>query len=267
MAVLRINKTKDFTVMSNYHFRDKNISLKAKGLLSQMLSLPEGWDYSIAGLAAINKENETSIKSALNELKKYKYLKVTKLMPDVSPTGRIAYIYDIYEQPYEKQEIEKQGVDFLGVEFLGVENQRQYNTNNKELNNKELNNKKLKKESKKEKKKSFDDLIDEYTSNDELRMELKNHLATRKAKKATLTNRAIELSFKKLDDLTKQYPVNMQDEAKIKIVQKSIENGWIGFFELKENNNTYQQNKSFKTQNKSSGWDYINEEFEKVKPF
>jgi hypothetical protein len=57
MAVFRVEKTKDFTIMSNYHLRDKNLSLKAKGLLSQMLSLPEEWDYTLAGLAHINKES------------------------------------------------------------------------------------------------------------------------------------------------------------------------------------------------------------------
>lgn len=54
MAVFRVEKTKDFTIMSNYHLRDKTLSLKAKGLLSQMLSLPEEWDYTLAGLAHIN---------------------------------------------------------------------------------------------------------------------------------------------------------------------------------------------------------------------
>ena len=54
MAVFRVEKTKDFTIMSNYHLRDKNLSLKAKGLLSQILSLPEEWDYTLAGLAHIN---------------------------------------------------------------------------------------------------------------------------------------------------------------------------------------------------------------------
>ena len=93
------------------------------------------------------------------------------------------------------------------------------------------NNKPNKKVSKKE---SFDDLINNYTNNEELRQELKNHLATRKSKKATLTNRAIELSFKKLDELVKKIPINEQEEAKIKIVQQSIERGWTGFFEVKE---------------------------------
>lgn len=97
------------------------------------------------------------------------------------------------------------------------------------------------KESKKEKKQSFDDLIDSYTLNLELREELKNHLATRKAKKATLTNRAIELSLKKLDELTSNIPINDQETVKTKIVQQSIERGWVGFFEVKQDNKQWQQ--------------------------
>ena len=130
MAIFRINKTGNYTVMCNHHLKNKEMSLKAKGLLSQMLSLPDAWDYSIAGLSSINKDEETSIKSALKELQKFKYLNVTKLMPNETKSGRIEYIYDIYEQPYEKQ----------GVEFLGVENQGQYNTN--KLNTNDINNNK-----------------------------------------------------------------------------------------------------------------------------
>lgn len=74
MAVFRVEKTKDFTVMSNYHLRDKNLSLKAKGLLSQMLSLPEEWDYTLAGLAHINKESKDAIRTAILELEKTGYL-------------------------------------------------------------------------------------------------------------------------------------------------------------------------------------------------
>ena len=134
MAKFKVNKTKDYTIMSNYHLKEKNMSLKAKGLLSVMLSLPEDWDYSIAGLVAISLENETSIKNALSELKKIGYLEVIKLMPNESETGRIDYIYNIYEKP--KQEVEKQEVEKLPLEFLDVENQGQLNTNNKILNNK-----------------------------------------------------------------------------------------------------------------------------------
>lgn len=134
MSIFRINKNKNYVTMSNHHFKEKEMSLKAKGLLSQMLSLPDDWNYSIEGLTSINKENETSIKSALNELQKFGYLKITKLLPNQTISGRIEYVYDVYE---EKQEGEKQGVEILGVEFLGVENQGQYNNiNNKIINNK-----------------------------------------------------------------------------------------------------------------------------------
>ena len=57
MAVFRVERTRDYTVMSNHHLRNKELTLKAKGLLSQMLSLPEDWDYTLKGLAAINRES------------------------------------------------------------------------------------------------------------------------------------------------------------------------------------------------------------------
>jgi DnaD/phage-associated family protein len=136
MAILRVNKTKDYTTMSNYHFKDKRLSLKAKGLLSEMLSLPDDWDYSIAGLVAINKEKETSIISTLDELKQCNYLVVTKLMPNETESGRYEYIYDIYEIP--RNNVEKQEGDFLGVDFQGLENIGLYKyTDNKITDNKE----------------------------------------------------------------------------------------------------------------------------------
>ena len=141
MAIIRMNKSSDYTVMSNTHLKEKNMSLKAKGLLSLMLSLRDDWEYSVEGLVSICKESEVAVKSALNELKKFNYLKVTKLLPNQTETGRIEYIYDIFEKP--QQDIEKQGVENLGVEILDVEiqaleNQGQLNT--KELNTKDIYN-------------------------------------------------------------------------------------------------------------------------------
>lgn len=152
MAVIRVNKTDNYTVMSNFHLRDTNLTLKAKGLLSQMLSLPPTWDYTIAGLVAINKEKESAITSALKELRSNGYLIVTKMMPNETKSGRIEYVYDIYEQPHqgiqkqdaEIQAIEKQAVENQGLESQGVENQGQINT--KESNTKELNKEKSNKE-------------------------------------------------------------------------------------------------------------------------
>ena len=145
MAVVRVNKTSDFTVMSNTHFKEREMSLKAKGLLSLMLSLPDEWDYSIAGLAVICKENEASIKSTLSELKKFGYLEIAKKFPHETSSGRIEYEYNIFEHPrkqetekqaVEKQEVENQGVEIQAVEKQEVENQPQLNTNT--LNPKEI---------------------------------------------------------------------------------------------------------------------------------
>ena len=68
MAVFRVEKNKGYTVMSNHHLRNKELSLKAKGLLSQMLSLPEDWDYTLAGLSLINREKIDAIREAVREL-------------------------------------------------------------------------------------------------------------------------------------------------------------------------------------------------------
>ena len=147
MAVIRVHKTKDYTIMSNSHLREKKMSLKAKGLLSVMLSLPSDWNYTVAGLVSVCSEQESAIISALNELKKFGYLRVVKLLPNETDDGRIRYIYNIYETPQladkeqdgneqgiekqgvEKQGVENQGLEFQGLEFQGVENQGQLNTN------------------------------------------------------------------------------------------------------------------------------------------
>jgi hypothetical protein len=97
MAVMRVHKNANFTVMSNYHFREKEMSLKAKGLLSLMLSLPNDWDYSIAGLTTLSKDGKDSVMSALKELEAFGYLIRTRLIDE---RGRFAgYDYDIYEEP------------------------------------------------------------------------------------------------------------------------------------------------------------------------
>lgn len=126
MSVVRVNHNKNYTVMSNVHLRDMRLSLKAIGLLSKILSLPPTWDYTVEGLTAICKDGVTAVRAALAELKANGYLVVTKLMPNETKTGRIEYLYDIYEQP--KQEVEKQVVENLPIEKLPAENLPQLNT-------------------------------------------------------------------------------------------------------------------------------------------
>ena len=101
MAVFRIERTRDYTVMSNHHLRNANLSLKAKGLLSMMLSLPEEWNYTTRGLAAICKEGVDAIGSALKELETAGYIVRRQLR---GANGRITDTeYIIYEQPQPKK--------------------------------------------------------------------------------------------------------------------------------------------------------------------
>ena len=97
MAVFRIERTLDYTVMSNHHLKDTALSLKAKGLLSMMLSLPDEWNYTTRGLAAICKEGVDAIGGALRELEKAGYIVRRQLR---GPGGRISDTeYTIYEKP------------------------------------------------------------------------------------------------------------------------------------------------------------------------
>ncbi len=97
MAVFRIDKTRDYTVMSNHHLRNKSLSLKAKGLLSLMLSLPDNWDYTTKGLACICKDGIDSISSAIKELESAGYVIRRRLR---NAQGRLTEIeYIIMEQP------------------------------------------------------------------------------------------------------------------------------------------------------------------------
>lgn len=99
MAVFRVERTGDYTVMSNFHLKDKRLSLKAKGLLSQMLSLPDDWDYTLSGLSYINRESKDAIRSAVNELETAGYIR-RRQTTDAS--GKFAANeYTIFERPIE----------------------------------------------------------------------------------------------------------------------------------------------------------------------
>jgi len=97
MAVFRVEKNKGYTVMSNHHLRNKELTLKAKGLLSQMLSLPENWDYTLAGLSHINKESIDAIRTAIWELEKAGYIERSQGRDEKGKMTAITYT--IYEQP------------------------------------------------------------------------------------------------------------------------------------------------------------------------
>lgn len=224
MSVFRVNKTRDYTVMSNHHLRDRNLSLKAKGLLSVMLSLPDSWDYSIAGLVAICKENETAIKSALSELKKRGYITVTKQMPGTTQSGRIEYVYDIYETPrVENQGVEKQGVENLPLENQPLENQGQSNTEESNTEESNTNNKKKVRKSAR----SFDAIIESYTTSPSTRELLGEWLQNRKAKRSAMTDNAIRRNLDKLQDFAAQSHMTV-DEYLAEVVRR----GWQAFYPI-----------------------------------
>ena len=139
MAVFRINKTRDYTVMSNHHLRNTSLSLKAKGLLSLMLSLPDNWDYTTKGLASICKDGIDSICSAVKELEQHGYIVRERVRND---KGQLTTIeYTILEQPetaLPEQEKPKRENPVLDNPVLGKpeqENPAQLNTN---ISNKDL---------------------------------------------------------------------------------------------------------------------------------
>ena len=97
MAVFRVERNTGYTVMSNHHLRNKELSLKAKGLLSQMLSLPEDWDYTLAGLSYINREKIDAIREAVRELERAGYIQRSRERDEKGRLRGTDYI--IYEQP------------------------------------------------------------------------------------------------------------------------------------------------------------------------
>ena len=105
MSVFRVEKNKGYTVMSNHHLRNHTLSLKAKGLLSQMLSLPEDWDYTLKGLAQINRESIDAIREAVRELEQAGY--ITRSRERDARGCLRGTIYTIYEQPQTQPDPEK----------------------------------------------------------------------------------------------------------------------------------------------------------------
>lgn len=222
MAYFRVEHNNNYTVMSNYHLKDKNLSLKAKGLLSMMLSLPDEWDFSVNGLVAICKESKTAIQNTLKELEECGYLVRTRIHDE---KGRIDYIYDIFEKTHSPQ------TENLCTVNRCTDNRPQLNT--KELNTEESNTKE-KKVSKTAKRQSYDEQIEAYTDNEDLRQALKAFIQMRKLIKKPLTDHALKLNLGTLNKLSND------DDIKVAIVNQSVLHDWQGFYPLKNDNNVKQ---------------------------
>ena len=184
MSVMRVNKTANYTVLSNYHFKEKEMSLKAKGLLSLMLSLPEDWNYSVSGLVKLSKDGKDSVMSALAELEKFGYLVRYRTTDQM---GRFSGVeYDIYEQPQKEMPVaEKQMAE------------KSHEENPPQL----ITNKSIKKESN-----TNDDLYIENTLDKikdwELRELYEDYIAMRKDINAPLNDNGLNLLIKRNNRIT-----------------------------------------------------------------
>ena len=142
MAVFKVNKNNNYTVISNTHLKERKMTLKAKGLLTLMLSLPPDWGYSIEGLISICVEGERAINSTLNELKEFGYLRIEKLPPRKGK-NQFEYIYNIYEKPLKKEERQLKNVEVQNVGLQNVKLQSEAVQNEGQLKTNTLNTKLL----------------------------------------------------------------------------------------------------------------------------
>ena len=212
MSIIRVEKNRNYTVINNEFLRNKELSLKAKGLLAVCLSLPDDWNWSIAGLVAICKESITSVRSSLKELEEYGYVTILKTKDD---KGRFIYEYTIYETPVSvSPDIQNLHLDNLTLEKSDIENVRQLNTNQlstKELSTNELNL-----------------YIDEH-ANASLNRLLKEYLEVRKEIGAPLTMRGLKMLLTRIEKLSDKN-INVQQL----MLENAIQNQWKNVYRPKD---------------------------------
>lgn len=128
MAVFRVHKNENYSVINNSLFKDKDLSYKGKGLLATMLSLPDNWNYSVEGLASLSTDGVDSVRNTIHELEKLGYIVRTQ---NRTENGKLnGYMYDIYETPHrEKPSTENPSTANPSTENPSTENPRQLNTN------------------------------------------------------------------------------------------------------------------------------------------
>ena len=205
MSIMRVHKTENYTVMSNYHFKEKKMSLKAKGLLSLMLSLPDDWNYSVSGLVTLSKDGKDSVMSALAELEKFGYLKRSKI---TNSKGQFSGVeYDIFEHPQQEIPIAENPISAKSH----AENPPQLNT--KELNTKGLNTNNIYIE-------SFADILNNIYD-----IELRNlyieYVEMREEMGTPMTKRGLEMLINRNERLS-----NMDVELQKALLEAAILNQW-----------------------------------------
>lgn len=233
MAVIRVQKTDNYTVMSNHHLRNKDMSLKAKGLMSLMLSLPPSWDYSIGGLVAICKESHTSIRSALKELEQNQYLIRERKNNE---KGYFTYEYTLYEVPLphiEKQHTDSAYIEKQNTEKADTDTNRQIKK--ERVNKEKLNKEKVKKDIttttkpksqiKRNRISSYDEILSSLVTNNDLRELYKDFIEAREAMDAPITRQGLKVLIDRCEKLS-NHNVRLQKM----LLETALVNGWKNVF-------------------------------------
>ena len=212
MAVIRVEKTQNYTVMSNHHLRNKELSLKAKGLISLMLSLPPEWDYSVQGLVSICKESHTSVRSALKELETHKYLIRKRKNTE---KGYFVYEYTLYEIPEP----------YSGIQHTVKKNAGKKHTENRtQLNKEKLNTDKLNKEELNKDNiyiEQFENILVENVVNEELRQLYREYIEMRETINSPMTERGLKMLIQRCERLA-----NFDFALQKALVEAAIINNW-----------------------------------------
>lgn len=233
MAIMRNRTQQGYTNVNNGIFRDQRLSLKARGLLCTMLSLPDCWDFSEKGLQSIlPADGKTSIRTALKALEDCGYLVRRQLREKGKMAG---WEWEIFDTP---QNSEKPQSENPITGNPKSENRHQLTT--KQSTIKES----ITKESKKERKHhSFDAIINAYTSNPSTRELLGEWLQNRKAKRAAMTDNAIKRNIDKLDQYAQESRMSVDD-----YLAEVVRRGWTAFYPIKSYQGGNQRPQQGKTQ-------------------
>ena len=212
MSIVRVNKTSNYTVLSNYHFKEKQMGLKAKGLLSLMLSLPDDWNYSIAGLVKLSKDGKDSVMSALAELEQFGYLQRKQMVNDKGQFSGVEY--NIFEEPQkdlavaDNQQSAKQNTD-----NPISEKQTQLNTNSTNSLNNELYN-----------------ILNTYGFVGELRSLYENYIEMREDNKTPLTPKGLVRLIERCERLS-----NGNVRKQKILLENAVINNWKNVYHPKDN--------------------------------
>ena len=214
MTVFRINKTNNYTVMSNTHFKEKDMSLKSKGLLSLMLSLPDSWDYNISGLVRLSKDGKDSVMSALAELEKFGYLRRERTKDESGKFSGI--VYHIFEEPQRDNQIaENPNSEKSNSEKSNSENPQQLNTNSINHLENQLTNKE----------REINELLSTIEDS-ELRELYSEYINQREENGNTLTPKGLKMMMARGHRLS-----NFDLATHRAIVETSIINNWANLYE------------------------------------